>query len=98
MESLQKICEISDLKENFLNEFEVNEKKIIVLKKDSKIFILDGICLHKGAPLCKGILKEKFIQCPWHGCLWNIENGENEHNSMKLKTYKPKIINKKLYI
>lgn len=98
MNNLQKICKISDLKENSLKEFETNGKKIIVLKKGSNIYILDGICLHKGAPLCKGILKQKFIQCPWHGCLWNIENGENEHNSMKLKTYKAKIINKELYI
>ena len=81
-----------------INLFIVNDKKFLVIKKKDKFFILDNICLHKGAPLEKGILHENEIECPWHGCKWSYINGESKHNMMKIKTYECEQIDKNLYI
>ena len=93
-----KICEITDVFANKINLFIVNNKKFLVIKKNDKFYILDNICLHKGAPLEKGVLHESEIECPWHGCKWSFENGKSKHNMMKIKTYEYEQIDKSLYI
>ncbi len=49
------------------------------------IKILDGIymarvfsanCPHMGGPLERGALLNGYLSCPWHGCRFDISNGE----------------------
>jgi nitrite reductase/ring-hydroxylating ferredoxin subunit len=94
---LIKICNIKCLKENKPEMFVLNEKKYLVIKKNS-YYIMDAVCLHKGGPLNKGRLLQYEIECPWHGCRWSIETGESCHNNMKLKTYSYVIKDNFLYV
>jgi len=52
-------------------------------------------------PLCKGrILKEKYVQCPWHGATFDIETGEAMSGPTKqnLKVYKIKVKKDEIYL
>ena len=82
-----KICNLKDIESNKINLFKVNGKKYLVIKINNKISVLNNICLHKGAPLEKGRIVNNEIECPWHGCKWNIFDGESIHNRMKIETY-----------
>lgn len=43
-------------------EFEVNGKKVVVIREGDKFYALGGICVHHGAPLAKGkLITPSFI-------------------------------------
>lgn len=86
-----KICKVNDLKNNTPKEILLDKKKLLVVKFNLKIYVLDNYCLHKGAKLSKGKLIDRYIVCPLHGCKWDITTGENNHNSMILKKYVAKV-------
>lgn len=51
---------------------------IITFKKDgegphAKVFSAN--CPHQGGPLIKGVVKDGYVSCPWHGCKFDIETG-----------------------
>ena len=101
---LIKIFEYSKIKDDTPYELQIKNRKLFLIKINKKLHILSNYCLHKGAPRScvrlqfillssKGKLFDETIECPWHGCKWNLVTGENNHNNMKLKKYDYKIIN-----
>ena len=95
---LIKIFEYSKIKDDTPYELQIKNRKLFLIKINKKIHVLSNYCLHKGAPLSKGKLFDETIECPWHGCKWNLVTGENNHNNMKLKKYDYKIVNNFVYI
>ena len=96
--NLIKIFNYSDLKNNKPYEFKIKNRKLFLIKIDRKLHILSNYCLHKGAPLSKGKINNNIVECPWHGCKWNLITGENNHNYMKIKKYDYQIIKDEVYI
>ena len=43
---------------------------------DSKIYAMDAICTHAGAPLEEGNLQEYSLTCPWHYTVFDVRNGK----------------------
>jgi nitrite reductase/ring-hydroxylating ferredoxin subunit len=33
------------------------------------------LCLHRGGPLCDGVVKDGVVTCPWHGWSYEISSG-----------------------
>lgn len=68
-----------------ISESEVTEGKpvgadfkgtpIVVVKRGSQIYALDGTCSHLGGPLAEGTVEGDIIQCPWHGSQFSICDG-----------------------
>ncbi len=96
--NLIKIFNYNDVKDNKPYEIEIKNKKLLLIKVNNDLHVISNYCLHKGAPLSKGKITDNVVECPWHGCKWNLITGENNHNSMKLKKYDYKLINNGIYI
>ena len=50
-------------------------REVIVALHQDQVVAYEGVCLHQGGPLGKGRLVGPVLECPWHGCLWNLETG-----------------------
>lgn len=55
---------------------EVGGRTYALFKVDGKVYCLDNQCTHLGGPLCKGVLREFVIQCPWHGSRFDVRTGQ----------------------
>ena len=56
-----------------LEQLKINGKKHVLFKTgDGKISVVDAVCPHRGANLCKGWVKGNNIQCPYHG--WEFDS------------------------
>ena len=74
--------------------------EIAVFNKDGQYYAISNICIHKGAPLSKGILKGDIVTCSWHGWKYSIKNGRSPHKGGdSVNSYEVKIVNSnKLFV
>ncbi|MDT7892345.1 MAG: Rieske (2Fe-2S) protein [Thermoproteota archaeon] len=88
-----KLCKISDLKEDEIKGFDVNNLHLIAIKKGSEIHVLDGICTHEYYDLANAFILEDRIICPLHLSQFEISTGKvvNPPAEKSLKKYKTKI-------
>jgi len=74
-----KVCSLAELAPSSQKIVVVGNKKIALFHYNDKITAIGNACLHKGGPLGKGVVNEKYdglyVACPWHGWEYNIENG-----------------------
>jgi nitrite reductase/ring-hydroxylating ferredoxin subunit/uncharacterized membrane protein len=59
-------------------ELEIDGQKLplVLLKRDSAVLALSGVCSHWGGPLAEGKLHEgDCIECPWHGSQFSMVDG-----------------------
>ena len=56
----------------------VNDKKVMLVMIDGRIYALDHACSHRGGPLEKGTLTDYMIECPWHGALYDVRTGAGD--------------------
>ena len=97
-----KVCSIDSLKPGVLMDFDFNDKKILLVKINNKIFASDRICTHAYADLSNGFLneEEKTITCPLHMSAFNLEDGKplNQPAEEPLMLYETKIDNNSIFI
>jgi nitrite reductase (NADH) small subunit len=43
---------------------------------EDEVFALDNRCPHKGGPLSEGIVHGRFVTCPLHNWVIDLENGQ----------------------
>jgi 3-phenylpropionate/trans-cinnamate dioxygenase ferredoxin component len=102
MVSWIKACEAKTLNNGDLIEFDYDEKKILILKVNNKIYATDRICTHAYADLSSGFVNEDEITvtCPLHMSRFNLESGapENLPAEEPLKTYSTEIRDDWVYI
>ena len=74
-----KVCSLLELAPSSQKIVVVGNKKIALFHYNDKITAIGNACLHKGGPLGKGVVREKYdglyVACPWHGWEYNIETG-----------------------
>jgi nitrite reductase/ring-hydroxylating ferredoxin subunit/uncharacterized membrane protein len=69
----------SDLAENQLRRAEAKGAKILLLRRGNRIFAIGETCSHRGGPLSEGKLDGDCVECPWHGSVFNLNDGTVEH-------------------
>ena len=73
------ICNVTDIEDNEMREFDIGFDKTILLVKQNGIFFAIGSkCSHNNAQLSMGVLGERRVRCPMHGACFNIETGDIE--------------------
>jgi nitrite reductase/ring-hydroxylating ferredoxin subunit len=72
----QKVANKSDLKEGGLMGVEIDNKKIVLSMVEGKVYAMNSVCSHKGAPLEEGTLLGHDLKCPWHFALFDVRNGK----------------------
>ena len=55
---------------------EVDGVSIGVFHHKAGWYALRNSCLHRGGPVCTGLLKGEVLVCPWHGYQYNVTNGQ----------------------
>jgi len=86
-----KVCEVKTLNNGDMIDFDHDEKKILVVNINNKIYATDRICIYAYADLSTGFLNEdeNTVTCPLHMSRFNLESGvpENLPAEEPLKTY-----------
>jgi nitrite reductase (NADH) small subunit len=57
--------------------FDVHGLSIAVFRsRDGSIFATQAECPHRGGPLADGILGQRTLICPLHGCSFDVASGK----------------------
>lgn len=70
------VCALSDLQEETVTPFEIDDNSIAIYLIDSKVYATDNVCSHAFALLSDGWLEGTLIECPLHGAQFEITSGE----------------------
>ncbi|WP_404926387.1 non-heme iron oxygenase ferredoxin subunit [Mesorhizobium sp. ORM16] len=70
------LCEFSDLQEDTVTPFELDDNRIAIYLVDSNVYATDNVCSHAFALLSDGWLEGTLIECPLHGAQFEITSGE----------------------
>jgi 3-phenylpropionate/trans-cinnamate dioxygenase ferredoxin component len=95
-----KACDANKVASGELYGFDYDDKKILLVNLDGKIYALDRICTHAEADLSTGMLSEEGVRCPLHLSVFNLENGtpQNPPAEKSLETYNVKIDKNEVYV
>ena len=96
------ICQIKDLNESEPFEYDLDDRKLMLIKINKDIFATDRICTHAYADLANGFMndKERTITCPLHMSSFRLSDGVplNLPAEEPLKTYQTKTENGSVYV
>jgi len=66
---------IAELENGQLYPKEIADKNILLCKIDHKVFAVLNACLDSVLPMQFGKLEGYQLICPWHGCRYDVRNG-----------------------
>jgi nitrite reductase/ring-hydroxylating ferredoxin subunit len=72
----KKVANKRDFQKGNLLRVEPDGKPIVLSEVNSKIYAMDAICTHEGAPLEEGNLEDYSLTCPWHYAVFDVRNGK----------------------
>jgi len=64
-----------ELKEGVPAVIEVEEKKVLLIRSEQRIYACGNECSHYHAPLSDGLIAGHVVTCPWHNARFDIRNG-----------------------
>ena len=53
----------------------VSGRHVALFRLGNEFFALDNMCLHRGGPLCDGVIENGVVTCPWHFWSYEIRTG-----------------------
>ena len=53
----------------------VGEQLVLFIRQGESFYAIDGLCPHKSALMCDGIIAGNIIICPWHDAQFDFHNG-----------------------
>jgi nitrite reductase/ring-hydroxylating ferredoxin subunit len=74
--NFQRVANKRDLREGGLLGVQIDSNKIVLTMVEDKIYAMNAVCSHKGAPLEEGTLLGYDLKCPWHFALFDVRNGK----------------------
>ena len=66
----------SDLQEGKPVRVDIGGRAIVLALVSGKVYAMDAVCSHKGAPLEEGRLEGYNLTCPWHYAVFDVRNGK----------------------
>lgn len=97
-----KVCDSKSLKPGDMLDFDLNDKKILLININNNIYASDRICTHAYADLSTGFLNEneKTVTCPLHMSAFDLQNGKplNLPAENPLMIYKTKKENNSIFV
>lgn len=88
-----------ELNENSLKVVELNDKPVLLIRKEGQIYALSNKCKHMGCPLSAGILEDHTLKCSCHGWKYDIKTGEYlGSKDIVLKVYENKTEEGKVFV
>jgi nitrite reductase (NADH) small subunit len=71
-----RAAKASEIPTGSIRELQVGGKPVAVANVQGKFFAINGVCLHKGAPIGEGELAGNIVTCPWHGWQYDVTTGK----------------------
>jgi nitrite reductase/ring-hydroxylating ferredoxin subunit len=65
----------AELLENQLRRVEVNDTRMLLVRRAGRVHAIAEVCAHLGGPLAEGTLDGEIVECPWHGSRFSIVDG-----------------------
>jgi methionine sulfoxide reductase heme-binding subunit len=56
-----------DLPEGRARTVHVNGERIAVVRKNGALWAISNVCPHQNGPLGEGVVRDGYLECPWHG-------------------------------
>jgi apoptosis-inducing factor 3 len=81
--AVERICRTAEVSLGELREFRVGDTDVLVANVDGTFHCLAARCTHAGAPLVKGVLKGRELECPWHDASFNVTDGSVNYGPPK---------------
>jgi sulfoxide reductase heme-binding subunit YedZ len=57
----------TELREGCAVVVNVNGERVAVVRKDSTLYAISNVCPHQNGPLGEGVVRDGYLECPWHG-------------------------------
>jgi len=75
-----RLCAFDELEPNTARRFEVDGRKIAVVRLGDDVYAIGDVCSHENVSLSEGEVHEddKTIECWKHGSEFSLETGEPE--------------------
>jgi len=98
--SWKKVCEVSQVKEDFPFSANVEGKEVGVYLIDGNYYALEDVCPHAYALLSQGFVDDGKIECPLHEALFDVRTGQclREPGGRDLQTYPTRVIDNQIQI
>jgi len=75
LEDFVAVLDESDLKEGKPKRVAVQDTKVMLVRRNAKIYALAETCSHLGGPLSEGQFVGDTVKCPWHGSTFSVVDG-----------------------
>lgn len=64
-----------DLAEGKMKRVDVRGTRILLARRDHRVYAISEVCSHLGGPLSEGEFEGCAVRCPWHGSRFSLEDG-----------------------
>ncbi len=81
MKERSKLCSLAELADKIPAHYVVEGLDLVVVKYGSKVSVLYGRCLHRGALLSDGHIEGNNLICGLHGWDYRYDSGVSEYNN-----------------
>lgn len=73
-----RLCKINEISVGEAKSFVVEGREIGVFNVDGKLYAIDNLCVHAGAPLSEGSIDTENCRvfCGWHGWAFDLATGK----------------------
>jgi len=93
--SKQLLISVAELKQKKRFTTWLGRDEVMALMTPDGVRVYSAMCPHQGGPLGEGVIKDNQITCPWHGCSYELTQGDctdigtcRNVSGMKLQTLK----------
>ncbi|MBM3503174.1 MAG: Rieske 2Fe-2S domain-containing protein [Alphaproteobacteria bacterium] len=77
MSTWQRVCDVTALEGNVIKEFDVEGKKLAVVRAGGEVFAFPLRCPHMDEPLSTGMCDGETLTCSFHLWQWNLKSGKS---------------------
>jgi nitrite reductase/ring-hydroxylating ferredoxin subunit/uncharacterized membrane protein len=74
-----EVAALDDLVDGSPRRVEADGAPVLLLRQGDRIRAIGATCPHLGGPLDEGAIERDTVTCPWHGSVFNLDDGALIH-------------------
>jgi len=74
-EGLVLLGTFTELPEGRATTVNVDGERIAIVRKDGVLYAVSNVCPHQNGPLGEGVVRDGYLECPWHGYQFDPRTG-----------------------
>jgi nitrite reductase/ring-hydroxylating ferredoxin subunit len=76
MPQRHSVASLADLPPGTGRAFSVAGRMLALFNVEGRLFAIDNVCPHDGAPLAEGTVAGTTLTCPWHSAEFDLTSGQ----------------------